>query len=155
MSQARVTDFFSQRKRGPVKAATKQRSVSSTRTRSAKNREPLICSSSVHEEFVRVIDEAVGSNNETSTLNNNNDSKHASSPRTPKRSSAEFDIGAGVTTAAAEHSTAKKRRQTETKSDSIADTNPERGKRRTARKKLLLPPPSPQVSNILSLELYR
>lgn len=155
MSQARVTDFFSQRKRGPVKAATKQRSVSSTRTRSAKNREPLICSSSVHEEFVRVIDEAVGSNNETSTLNNNNDSKHASSPRTPKRSSAEFDIGAGVTTAAAEHSTAKKRRQTETKSDSIADTNPERGKRRTARKKLLLLPPSPQVSNILSLELYR
>uniref|UniRef100_A0A3P8WNL5 Chromatin licensing and DNA replication factor 1 n=1 Tax=Cynoglossus semilaevis TaxID=244447 RepID=A0A3P8WNL5_CYNSE len=136
MSQARVTDFFSQRKRGPVKAATKQRSVSSTRTRSAKSREPLICSSSVHEEFVRVIDEAVGSNNETSSLNNNNDSKH--------RSSAEFDIGAGVTTAAAEHSTAKKRRQTETKSDSIADTDPERGKRRTARKKLLLPPPSPQ-----------
>uniref|UniRef100_A0A3P8WNI6 Chromatin licensing and DNA replication factor 1 n=1 Tax=Cynoglossus semilaevis TaxID=244447 RepID=A0A3P8WNI6_CYNSE len=130
MSQARVTDFFSQRKRGPVKAATKQRSVSSTRTRSAKSREPLICSSSVHEEFVRVIDEAVGSNNETSSLNNNNDSKH--------RSSAEFDIGAGVTTAAAEHSTAKKRRQTETKSDSIADTDPERGKRRTARKKLLV-----------------
>ncbi|KAG7512676.1 hypothetical protein JOB18_036925 [Solea senegalensis] len=147
MSQARVTDFFSQRKRvtgGPVKAAAKQRGVSNTRTRSAKSQDASLCSASVHEEFVRVVDEAAGINNEKSTAVGNTDANPPPSLRTPKRTSAEFDLGSAVFSATAEHSTAKKRRQAEAAAENTAAVA-ERPKRRTARKKLQLPPPSPQL----------
>ena len=154
MSQARVTDFFSQRKSGtacPVKAA-KPRSrgssalntgVTSKRTRSVKNEEALLCSSSVHEEFVRLIEEAAGPNHEESA-GSNAATRSPPSPRTPKRTSAdaEFDLGASVFSATADHSTAKKKRQEEAAREAAA---PERPKRRTARKKLVLPQDSPQV----------
>lgn len=163
MSQARVTDFFSQKKKGiagPVKPA-KQRSstavhrdssgistnVSSTRSRSSKNKGGFLCSSSVHEEFVRVIDEAVGLNDGAGAIGNT--AKHSpSSPRTPKRTSTdtEFDLGAAVFSATADHSTAKKRRQAEV----AAKANvPEKATRRKARKKLVLPQEPPQVSLML------
>ncbi|XP_019959134.2 DNA replication factor Cdt1 isoform X1 [Paralichthys olivaceus] len=153
MSQARVTDFFSQRKSGtahPGKAA-KPRSrgscalntgVTSKRTRSVKNKEAPLCSSSVHEEFVRVIDEAAGLNDGEST-GSNAATRPPSSPRTPKRTSADaqFDLGAAVLSATADHSTAKKKRQEQAVREAAV---PERTKRRTARKKLVLPQDSPQ-----------
>ncbi|XP_071337708.1 DNA replication factor Cdt1 [Trachinotus anak] len=150
MSQARVTDFFSQRKKGlpgPVKPA-KQRSRgsdgTSTRSRSGKNKDAVLCSSPVHEEFVRVIDEAAGLNVAESSVTDT--AKVApSSPRTPKRSSAdaEFDLGSAVFSATADHSTAKKRRQAEAPRDAKA---PEKAPRRTARKKLVLPQDTPQAA---------
>ncbi|XP_035028724.1 DNA replication factor Cdt1 [Hippoglossus stenolepis] len=155
MSQARVTDFFSQRKSGtacPVKAA-KPRSrgscalntgVTSKRTRAVQNKEALLCSSSVHEEFVRLIEEAAGPNDEDSA-GSNAATRSPSSPRTPKRTSAdaEFDLGAAVFSATADHSTAKKKRQEGAGREAAA---PGRPKRRTARKKLVLPQDSPQTA---------
>lgn len=148
MSQARVTDFFSQRKKGitgPVKPA-KQRSrgsAATTRSRSSKHKDALLCSSSIHEEFVRVIDEAAGLNDGETTGNTAKES--TSSPRTPKRSSAdaEFDLGAAVFSATAEHSTAKKRRQAE------AARHPEKATRKTARKKLVLPQDTSKVNVVV------
>lgn len=156
MSQARVTDFFSQRKKGiagPVKPA-KQRSrdscaisanVTSTRSRSAKNKGDFLCSSSVHEEFVRVIDEAAGLNDGESAVSHTAEDFHPG-PRTPKRTSvdAEFDLGAAVFSATANHSTAKKRRQVKADRDAKANA-PEKTTRRTARKKLVLPQDEPEV----------
>lgn len=157
MSQARVTDFFSQRKKGiagPVKAAKQQSgavngrgsSGTSTRSRSSKNKGVAICSSSVHEEFVRVIDEAAGIHD--GACNTSSTGKEfPSCPRTPKRTSAEteFDLGAAVFSATADHSTAKKRRQAEVVGDAKANV-PEKATRRTARKKLVLPQDTPQVT---------
>ncbi|XP_028279379.1 DNA replication factor Cdt1 [Parambassis ranga] len=155
MSQARVTDFFCHRKRssaGPTKP-TKQRSsavvgcgssnVASTRSRSSKN--AFLCSSAVHEEFVRVIDEAAGLHDDQSADSN---SENVSSPgsRTPKRTSAdaEFDLGASVFSATADHSTAKKKRQAEAAREAKANA-PEKGTRKTARKKLVLSKETPQA----------
>lgn len=161
-AQARVTDFFSQRKKGitgPVKPA-KQRSVAvvgrgssristnvtGARSRSSKNKDDSLCSSSVHEEFVRVIDEAVGLRDRESAISNTA-KKNPSSPRTPKRTSAdtEFDLGEAVFSATAGHSTAKKRRQVETVRDAKANV-PEKATRRKARKKLVLQQETPQVT---------
>ncbi|XP_038593162.1 DNA replication factor Cdt1 [Micropterus salmoides] len=148
MSQARVTDFFCQRKKGiagPVKPAKQRGSnAASTRSRSTKNKDALICSSSIHEEFVRVIDEAVGLNDAEST---HSAKDSPSSPRTPKRTSAdtEFDLGAAVFSATADHSTAKKRRQAEAARDAEAHV-PEKATRRKARKKLVLPKDTPQAA---------
>ncbi len=159
MSQARVTDFFSQRKKGvagPVKPA-KQRScagvghgssgistnVTGTRSRSSKNKDAFLCSSPVHEEFVRVIDEAVRLNDGESAFTAKTP---PSSPRTPKRTSAntEFDLGEVVFSATADHSTAKKRRQVGAVRDTKANV-PEKATRKKARKKLVLPQDTPQV----------
>ncbi|XP_071767536.1 DNA replication factor Cdt1 [Centroberyx gerrardi] len=158
MSQARVTDFFSQRKKGNVgQKLAKQPSsgvvgngcsgvsaVARTRSTRSKNKgasskttAPL-CSSSVHEEFLRVIDEAAGFSGEESAISHT-PTDSPTSPRTPKRTStdAEFDLGAAVFSATADHSTAKKRRQLEARRD--AKTNvPEKAARKTARKKLVL-----------------
>ncbi|KAM6922178.1 DNA replication factor Cdt1 [Lycodopsis pacificus] len=155
MSQARVTDFFSQRKKsvaGPVKP-TKQRrgavvgrgsSETSTRSRSAKNKGGFLCSSSVHEEFVRVIDEAVELNEGVCSIGTT--ANDPTSPRTPKRTSAEteFDLGAAVFSATADHSTAKKRRQEEVVTDAKVHV-PEKA-RTKARKKLVLPQNTPQAA---------
>lgn len=154
MSQARVTDFFCHRKRGlagPSKP-TKQRSsavvglssnVASTRSRSSKN--TLLCSSTVHEEFLRVIDEAAGLHDDQSAESHG---EKVSSPgsRTPKRTStdAEFDLGAAVFSATADHSTAKKKRQAEAAKEAKANA-PEKGTRKSARKKLVLSTETPQV----------
>ncbi|XP_026165717.1 DNA replication factor Cdt1 [Mastacembelus armatus] len=137
MSQARVTDFFSQRKKGivgPVKPAT-QRSRATTTQESSKHGDAFICSSSVHEEFVRVIDEAAGLN-DAQAANSSTVKELPSSPRTPKRTSAEaqFDLSAAVFSATADHSTAKKRRQAEATVSKV----PAKAARRTARKKLVL-----------------
>lgn len=154
MSQARVTDFFSQRKKraaGPAKTA-KQRtgavaghgsSRTSTRSMRSKNKDDLHCSSSIREEFVRVIDEAVGLNDGESGISSSSGDK-LSSPRTPKRTSADaqFDLGAAVFSATADHSTAKKKRQAETVR--VADI-PVKPTKKTARKKLILQDETQQV----------
>ncbi|XP_075932921.1 DNA replication factor Cdt1 [Anarhichas minor] len=160
MSQARVTDFFSQRKKGvagPVKPIKQRRSavvgrgssetstnVASTRSRFAKNKGGFLCSSSVHEEFVRVIDEAVELNEGVCSIGTT--ANDPTSPRTPKRTSAEteFDLGAAVFSATADHSTAKKRRQEEVVTDAKVNV-PEKA-RTKARKKLVLPQNTPQAA---------
>lgn len=154
MSQARVTDFFSQRKKGiagPLKAATRSNTVvgrdsskiSTTNTRYSKKKDDGLCSLSVHEEFVRVIDEAVELNPGESATGKD----PPCSPRTPKRtlSDAEFDLVAGVFSATANHSTAKKGRQVESFREVKANT-PEKATKKTARKKLVLPQHTPQVT---------
>uniref|UniRef100_A0A3P9CR15 Chromatin licensing and DNA replication factor 1 n=1 Tax=Maylandia zebra TaxID=106582 RepID=A0A3P9CR15_9CICH len=126
MSQARVTDFYSRTKKatgGPTKP---------TEPRSA-----FSCSSTVHEEFLRVIDEAAGLNHGAE--------QPLSSPRTPKRGSA--DLGATVSAAAVEHSTAKKRRQADLGAPAAA-AGAERPARRSARKKLELPADTAQVTDV-------
>ncbi|KAM7408071.1 hypothetical protein PAMA_001970 [Pampus argenteus] len=151
MSQARVTDFFSQRKKGvggQVKAAKPRSDAGvvrgskiSTRSRIAKNKDAFLSSSAVHEEFVRVIDEAAGLK-EAEHAGSHTAKDGPGSPRTPKRTSAdaEFDLGAAVFSASADHSTAKKRRQVEAPRDAGKAT------RRTARKKLILPQDTPQAA---------
>ncbi|XP_029030794.1 DNA replication factor Cdt1 [Betta splendens] len=134
MSQARVTDFFAQRKKGIAEAAKQRHRVpgATTRSRLSQNKDALL-GSSVHEEFVRVIDEAAGLNHGQARCDAAEEA--SSSPRTPKRTSAnaEFDLGASAFSATAEHSTAKKSRQGEAARDA-----PEKVTRRTARKKLVL-----------------
>ncbi|XP_076021361.1 DNA replication factor Cdt1 [Genypterus blacodes] len=159
MSQARVTDFFHQRKKGIAgQKSTKPRSsrstvvsdhgscVTSAATRSKSLRsdnkeatkiDACIFSPSVHEEFLRVIDEAAGVN--TDEACHMPGGGVSTSPRTPKRSSsdAEFDLGSALFSATVEHSTAKKRRHAGTSGASKA-TAPQKQTRRTARKKLVL-----------------
>ncbi|CAK6978963.1 DNA replication factor Cdt1 [Scomber scombrus] len=139
MSQVRVTDFFSQRKKAPVKQA-KQRSHTAAGRSASKNKDALLSSSSVHQEFLRVIDEAVGLNDGKPT-SIHTDKNHPCSPQTPKRTStdAQFDLGAAVFSATAEHSTSKKRRQE-------AERDAEKVTRKTARKKLILPQDTPQTA---------
>ncbi|XP_029376926.1 DNA replication factor Cdt1 [Echeneis naucrates] len=144
MSQARVTDFFSQRKksfagpRKPGKQYSRDSAGTSTRPGSAQNKDDVHASSHVHEEFLRVIDEASGLNDVASSL-----TKTAkcppSSPRTPKRDLAEtqFDLGAAVFSADTAHSTAKKRRQTNAFGDAEVKVL-EKAPRGKARKKLVL-----------------
>uniref|UniRef100_A0A3Q0S7L5 Chromatin licensing and DNA replication factor 1 n=1 Tax=Amphilophus citrinellus TaxID=61819 RepID=A0A3Q0S7L5_AMPCI len=66
MSQARVTDFFSRKKKGTGGPAK----VPPPRSSTVGGRDSSPCSSSVHEEFVRVIDEAAGLNNGESAISN-------------------------------------------------------------------------------------
>lgn len=140
MSQARVTDFFAQRKKvtsEPAKQRQRSSFVSSSTVSlkaPSENKDAVSCSSPVHKEFLRVIDEASGVNN-----NNGGEANPGkelfSSPRTPKRSSAEAEI--------TEHSSSKKRRQAvEVRK---ASTNGEKTTKKSARKKLLLQEDSPQV----------
>lgn len=142
MSQARVTDFFLQRKKSvgaPVKPAKDRVSVIGTRSVSSKNKDDLLRSSSVHKEFVRVIEEAAGLNDAETTVGGKGS---PSCPRTPKRNSAE--LGSSVSSATADHSTAKKRRQAGGTRDTTAAVA-EKATKKKARKKLVLPQDSPQV----------
>ncbi|XP_069030791.1 DNA replication factor Cdt1 [Embiotoca jacksoni] len=158
MSQPRVTDFFSHRKTAVGGQTKEQRSgasvrrgssqtsshVGGSRTRHADNKHASLCSSSVREEFVRVIDEALRLQDGESTA-----VKEApSGPRTPKRSSAdaEFNLGAAVFSATADHSTAKKRRHGVEAGRKAAGNVPEKGTNKSARKKLVLPAETPQVT---------
>lgn len=145
MSQARVTDFFVQRKKvtsEPAKGAKqRQRSsfVSSSTvsfTAPSENKDAVSCSSPVHKEFLRVIDEASGVDNNNGGESNPGKDSVFSSPRTPKRSSADAEI--------TEHSSSKKRRQAvEVRK---ASTNGAKTTKKSARKKLLLQDDSPQVT---------
>ncbi|XP_017284207.1 DNA replication factor Cdt1 isoform X2 [Kryptolebias marmoratus] len=144
MSQARVTDFFSQRKKvnsEAAKGAKRRIGIASSSTvsykppgcRAAENKDSVLCSSSVHKEFLRVIDEAAGLNHHhNNNINNGGESEPGkesvviSSPRTPKRSSAEAEI--------TEHSSVKKRRE----AAEVRKANREKTTKRSARKKLLL-----------------
>lgn len=112
-----------------------------TRSLSSINKDNLLSLPSVHEEFVRVIDEAVGLNEGKPGVGTEDSPTR---PRTPKRTSAEFDLGAAVFSATADHSTAKKSRQVEVVAGVEASTS---GKvtRKKARKKLILPQDSSQV----------
>uniref|UniRef100_A0A3P9NPK2 Chromatin licensing and DNA replication factor 1 n=1 Tax=Poecilia reticulata TaxID=8081 RepID=A0A3P9NPK2_POERE len=152
MSQVRVTDFFCQRKKGEARVPGKQRSGrGSVRSFSASsfhhgNKESTLCCSPVREEFVRVVDEAAGLSNDLQSASSRPDTDPAS-PRTPKRSSAEaeFDLGAAVFSDTVEHSSVKRRRQAGRAREAEANTT-EKTTRRTARKKLVLPEDTPQVS---------
>ncbi|XP_076599833.1 DNA replication factor Cdt1 [Chaetodon auriga] len=157
MSQARVTDFFSQKKKGiggPLKPAKHRSSsvvgrgssrISANITCASKNTDDFLCSSSVHDEFVRVIDNAVGLNEEES--NTITAKGPPSGPRTPKRTSSdtEFDLGSAVFSATADHSTARKRRQVDVVKNARAN-DPEKVTGKKARKKLVLPQDASQAA---------
>lgn len=129
MSQPRVTDYFTRRKKGiagGAKPATRRSRLgcrSSAISAASTNKD--LFPSPVHEEFVRVIDEAVGLNGGTSIVTTKNP------PRTPKRTS---DVVLSTTDA----STAKKRQ--------VDGHIPEKGTKKNSRKKLVLPPDSPPVT---------
>lgn len=149
MSQAQVTEFFCQRKSGAARAPGHRRK-GGVRGSSAcgfhhGNKESALCCSPVREEFVRVVYEAAGLSNDRQSASSRPDTDPAS-PRTPKRSSAEaeFDLGAAVFSAAAEHSSVKRRRQAGRAREAEANTT-EKTTRGTARKKLVLPEDTTQV----------
>ncbi|XP_023182880.1 DNA replication factor Cdt1 [Xiphophorus maculatus] len=149
MSQAQVTEFFCQRKSGAARAPGHRRK-GRVRGSSASgfhqgNKESALCCSPVREEFVRVVDEAAGLSNDRQSASSRPDTDPAS-PRTPKRSSAEaeFDLGAAVFSAAAEHSSVKRRRQAGRAREAEANTT-EKTTRGTARKKLVLPEDTTQA----------
>ncbi|XP_034041372.1 DNA replication factor Cdt1 [Thalassophryne amazonica] len=113
MSQARVTEFFCQRKSVAARRAAAKPRV-------------LKAADAVHQEFVKVIDEAAGLTETESAVSN---------PRTPKRTSGDCDPGAAALPAAAHHSTAKRRRRVP------AD---KRNVRQNAAKKLVFLSPEPE-----------
>ncbi|XP_037390501.1 DNA replication factor Cdt1 [Pygocentrus nattereri] len=162
MAQARVTDYFSCNKRaagarkgrktraaeGPVlvekDAAAGRRETRLTKSRtvagaSRLSAEPL---GGVHEEFLRVIAEAVAAEPGAESGKVELQQPEAATPRTPKRSSdeAEFDLSSAVFASATEqHSTAKKRLRVGGKEQSGAAAAPAGEPRKsTARKKLEL-----------------
>lgn len=166
MAQARVTDFFSQSKRAggdrslrskSQKTSAEVRVESETKlsrtkpqrsSRSARNpirgvQEESEQLRSVHEEFIRVIDEAVSAPDHAEDRTEpraSNKPGPPESPRTPKRTSseAEFDLCSSVFSSATElHSTAKKRLRVAATKEANTAKNVESG-RRTARKKLVL-----------------
>uniref|UniRef100_A0A4W5N4J7 Chromatin licensing and DNA replication factor 1 n=1 Tax=Hucho hucho TaxID=62062 RepID=A0A4W5N4J7_9TELE len=168
MSQARVTDFYVQRKKDASRSAhgngnTTQ--VVDTVTRNPSTRSTLLesknaapttkvtiktlkstCSeNSVQEEFWRVIDEATSADKVSAVLARTDSEKQtlSSSPRTPKRTStdAEFDLGSAVFSTTAEHNIAKKRLRIEANKHAIAaGTSPQTVKvvKKSVRKKLIL-----------------
>lgn len=132
MSQHRVTEYFTRRKKsitGQVKPAAHLSSLKNSS--SAISAPPGVSenkdlrSSPVHEEFVRVIEDAVGLNDGT-FINSKN------CPRTPKRTS-------DVIPATTDASPAKKR-QVEASRD-FKDKVPEKVTKKKFRKKLLDSPP--------------
>ncbi|MED6278089.1 hypothetical protein CHARACLAT_020121 [Characodon lateralis] len=136
MSPVQVTDFFGQKKKGIEGAAKEAEKQHSGGVRGSTA--SALCSSAVHEEFVRVINEAAGLINDGESVSTK-PSKDLSSPRTPKRSSADagFDLGAAVFLA-------KKRRKARGIREAKANTS-EKTSRRTARKKLVLHDETPQA----------
>lgn len=148
MSQVRVTDYFSQRKKvtaAPVKAAKRF----NTRSASSKHKDqPPVRLSSVHREFVRVIDEATGGDTaeKTSTAANKD---NPACPRTPKRDSSQVEPqlpggGAASSSATADHSAAKKSRQAGEHAAAAIATATEKVSKKKARRKIVLSKDSPQ-----------
>ncbi|KAJ7986062.1 hypothetical protein DPEC_G00346910 [Dallia pectoralis] len=166
MSQARVTDFFVQRKKcasGPANGkGTKTHVVvdtdtcrQSTRSTRSRSRTHVSASTdygnSVQEEFLRVINEAtsVGKVVDDDVVVERSDPEKQTlpaSPRTPKRTcaDAEFDLGSALFSTTAEHSTAKKRFRIEISKDATTSVPFQKGSgtgkvvKKTARKKLIL-----------------
>ncbi|KAL7833421.1 hypothetical protein AOLI_G00283810 [Acnodon oligacanthus] len=162
MAQARVTDYFAHNKRaagarkgrkaraaeGPglvekdAAAGRRETRLGKSRTVAGASRlstEPL---GGVHEEFLRVIAEAVAAEPGAESGKAELQQPEPTTPRTPKRSSdeAEFDLSSAVFASATEqHSTAKKRLRVGGKEQSGAAAAPAGEPRKsTARKKLQL-----------------
>lgn len=134
MSQPRVTEYFTRRKKsitGQVKPAALfsrlENSPSAIRAPPAAFENKDLRWSPVREEFVRVIEDAVGLNDGT-FINNK------SSPRTPKRTSDAFPATTDASPA--------KKRQVEASGDS-KDKVPEKVTKKKSRKKLVLPDSPP------------
>lgn len=147
MAQARVTDYFAQNKKGGVGRSVRSKgqkvsvdvsdsvviakpTTSSRATRSARVHATPEPQKHVHQEFLKVIDEVLSAD----TVETATEVSHVSltaSPRTPKRTSAEFDVCSVVFASTAEqHSSAKKRLR-------LGRTSPEdRTVPKTARKRL-------------------
>lgn len=146
MSQVRVTDYFSQRKKGtaaPVKAAKRF----NTRSASSQHKDqPPVRLSSVHREFVRVIDEATGGDNVEKT---GVDKDSPACPRTPKRDSSKVEQqlpgGDASSSATADHSAAKRRRQVEDHAATATAT--EKVSKKRVRRKIVLSKDSSQELN--------
>ncbi|CAL8391797.1 unnamed protein product [Arctogadus glacialis] len=151
MAQLRVTAFFPQKKKSSSQEATRRKgprtsSVSGDNGLSGKVFLPSTvcstplsssCSKSIHRDFVRNIvaaTEVVGEEPDHWS-DPNGQRKTPPSPVTPKRTSVDADLGS-VTSAAKDHSTAKKRRQLDVSKGAQEDRKTER---KTARKRLILP----------------
>uniref|UniRef100_A0A8C2CI78 DNA replication factor Cdt1-like n=1 Tax=Cyprinus carpio TaxID=7962 RepID=A0A8C2CI78_CYPCA len=161
MAQARVTDYFAQSKKGGVaqslrskgqkasadvvesavitKPKTSSRAASSSRKTS---RDPTTPEPQKHvqQEFLKVIDEALSAQtaDTTTDLRDVSNEGLTASPRTPKRSSAEFDACSVLFPSTTEqHSSAKKRMRINA-SLSCRPSPEERADHKTARKKLEL-----------------
>lgn len=142
MSQPRVTDYFTRRKKsvtGEVKPAARlsrlENSSSAICAPPAASKNKDLPSSPVHKEFVRVVDDAVGLNDGTFFVSNKN------SPRTPKRTSDVFPVSTDASPA--------KKRQVEAIRD-LKDNVPEKATKKKSRKKLVLPD-SPPVNGCILL----
>lgn len=158
MSQARVTDYFAQSKKGGVvrSARSKGQKVSadaaviakpktasgSTRSSRKTTSDPRTPEPQKHvqQEFLKVIDEALSAQtaDTTTDLRDVSNEGLTASPRTPKRSSAEFDACSVLFPSTTEqHSSAKKRMRINA-SLSCRPSPEERADHKTARKKLEL-----------------
>ncbi|XP_016147693.1 DNA replication factor Cdt1-like [Sinocyclocheilus grahami] len=159
MAQARVTDYFAQSKKGGVARSlrSKGQSVSvdvvesavitkpKTSSRAARSsrkttRDPTTPEPQKHvqQEFLKVIDEALSAQaSDTATdLRDVSNEGLTASPRTPKRTSAEFDVCSVLFPSTTEqHSSAEKRMRVNA-SLSCRTSPEERTVHKTARKKL-------------------
>ncbi|XP_051577033.1 DNA replication factor Cdt1-like [Myxocyprinus asiaticus] len=169
MAQARVTDYFAQNKKSgvgrslrckgqkvPVDVAessvitepkTSSRAARSLRTTTQSQKH-------VQQEFLKVIDEALSAEtvDTVTDLRDVSIDGRTASPRTPKRSCAEFDVCSVVFPSTAElHSSAKKRQRLQAGRNS--KTSPEeRTGQKSARKKLDLLKNDDQVQKTFSRE---
>uniref|UniRef100_A0A8C2DW06 Chromatin licensing and DNA replication factor 1 n=1 Tax=Cyprinus carpio TaxID=7962 RepID=A0A8C2DW06_CYPCA len=154
MSQARVTDYFAQSKKGGVvrSARSKGQKVSadaaviakpktasgSTRSSRETTRDPRTPEPQKHvqQEFLKVIDEALSAQTDTATdFRDVSNEGLTASPRTPKRT-AEFDVCSVLFPSTTEqHSSAKKRLRVSASQHRRASPE-ERAVQKTARKKL-------------------
>ncbi|XP_030621027.1 DNA replication factor Cdt1 [Chanos chanos] len=168
MAQARVTDYFAQSKKGGIDRALRAKgskhgatvdivsetsvvktrklrtSRSSNKTQGPKSSSSTISTTSIHEEFLRVINEAASVDSVETDLPDPDKPSVIASPRTPKRTSteAEFDLGSVLFSSTTEqHSTAKKRLRVGQAQEGKTEVkvNPEvKTQKKTARKKLVL-----------------
>lgn len=130
MAQARVTEYFTRRKKsvvGEAKPAARYGRLENSPSAISASENADLCSSAVRDEFVRLIDDVVGLSDGAFVGNK-------SSPRTPKRTS----DGRAVSTDA---SPAKKR-QVEAARE-VKETVPEKATKKKSRKKLALADPPP------------
>ncbi|XP_051980973.1 DNA replication factor Cdt1-like [Xyrauchen texanus] len=141
MAQARVTDYFAQSKNGGVDRSVRSEGQKVPRDAKPKTSTRATCwslASSEQQEFLKVIDEALSAE-PVDTVTDRRDASiegPTASPRTPKRSCAEFDVCSVVFPSAAElHYCAKKRQRLQAGQNS--KTSPEeRTCQKSARKKL-------------------
>uniref|UniRef100_A0A1A7XDB4 Chromatin licensing and DNA replication factor 1 n=1 Tax=Iconisemion striatum TaxID=60296 RepID=A0A1A7XDB4_9TELE len=149
MSQARVTEFFTQRKKTvgtPAKTAT-QRVTIKGRIASNYNKDDVCCPSPTHKEFVRVIDEAA-SLHDAGCIAGSPDKDLVFSPQTPKRNSAEI----AEQPSAAVNSSSKRRRQArKVKEASVT----EKTTQKCFRKKLVLQDEAPRDLRKVDLALLK